>query len=84
MNNLLNSCYQLQDVIVQERGVGIDYSRTHDLTKRVKCIKDCIVDMEMVALDPDDDLENAFVGKRLQFQKPIVQQWMDGTAAVPE
>ncbi|KAK7014752.1 hypothetical protein VNI00_019287 [Paramarasmius palmivorus] len=83
VSDLLSSCYQVENEILQE-GVNSEYHQAHGLTKQVKCFLDCILNMEMLDMDPDEDLAKAYHEQRLQFQKKQVQAWLDGTQTIPE
>ncbi|KAK7024199.1 hypothetical protein VNI00_016507 [Paramarasmius palmivorus] len=83
INDLLSSCYRLENEVLQD-GVSADYKKVHQLTKRIKCMLDCIVDMQMKVMDPDEDLKKAYEAQQLNFQKQLVQQWMEGTVEIPE
>ncbi|KAK7013628.1 hypothetical protein VNI00_019464 [Paramarasmius palmivorus] len=84
INDFMKTCYRLEGDVLQEKGANEDYFRAHNLTKQVKCILDCIVNMEMTALDPDEDLGKAFRAKKLQFQRASVEGWINGTSSIPE
>ncbi|KAK7020262.1 hypothetical protein VNI00_017754 [Paramarasmius palmivorus] len=80
--DLLNSCYSLENKSLQE-GVLSAYQDTHKLTMRLKCILDSVHNLEMMIMDPEEDLEQAYSAGRLDFQKKHVQAWMNGTEPVP-
>ncbi|KAK7016197.1 hypothetical protein VNI00_018962 [Paramarasmius palmivorus] len=84
INTLIKYCYEAEAEVLQRRGANEEYRRVQSFSKRVKCILDCIVDMEMFALDPDEDLERAYLERRLQFQKTPTQGWLNGTVSIPE
>ncbi|KAK7021738.1 hypothetical protein VNI00_017315 [Paramarasmius palmivorus] len=83
ISDLLSSCYRLENDILQE-GAYPDFNEVHTLTKRIKCILDCVLNMEMMVMDPEENLEKAYSDKRLDFQKVQIQQWINGVEAVPE
>ncbi|KAK7026740.1 hypothetical protein VNI00_015513 [Paramarasmius palmivorus] len=82
-NDLLSSCYRLENFVIQQ-GACPEYDKVHQLTRRVKCILDCVLNMQLMVMDPDEDIEEAHLAKRLDFQKPHVQSWIDGSTHIPE
>ncbi|KAK7054292.1 hypothetical protein VNI00_003485 [Paramarasmius palmivorus] len=80
---ILESCYGLQNDILQETGVNSNYERAESLSRRVKCILEAIVNLEYVDMDPDDDVQEAFLAGRLNFQKVTVKGWINGTHPIP-
>ncbi|KAK7026654.1 hypothetical protein VNI00_015546 [Paramarasmius palmivorus] len=83
LTNLLTACYRLENEILQDE-LHMEYQKARVLTKRVKCILDCVYNMEMIIMDPDEDLEQAYHRRRLDFQKRQVQAWIDGAEPIPE
>ncbi|KAK7024584.1 hypothetical protein VNI00_016189 [Paramarasmius palmivorus] len=84
VNNLLRGANIFCDRLLNSYGVNDYYRRASMFCRRLRWIVRCLEDMEYRVLDLDDDLAKAYQEKRLSFQDPSTQQWIDRQSPIPE